>query len=914
MAIEKQPKSNVPIDTNQLVNNILQKVSHIVSLGRDIPRKELVELRDMYEQFRHADKLAIVEVLPNTIDKLYKSVNLVSPITEKPDKTRINLNELAQGEQKGIEQVAQVKIDDDEQRKLEQAIDYSIDDSIKNINAILDVDAEAGKVAQVVGDTEKINKNLAEITSQFLQRAVKVWIGIEHPDVEFTKADIGIPEFTQRTVKEEVLADSRESVEARLAGEGILKPEKEAYPIGTFPEYVFKSQQDLDLEREKEVKTATDLVSDVEHEIKEATETQDSVEHEVKEAQPAPDDTTREEKGEEELVDAGAGEEKELHDISPEVYEIEKARRRETEEDIDDTTLTPEEKETLAVNENTLSDTSREVLTDSGLREPKRPDRSPDGSRLTDAPEAEDPVEFLSKKYRQVGWMEGLSSFFSARVLNQGDPRTINYQVPQNKEMTNLVTGVTAQPHYQNIAGIQGFNIDAGGIARVLAGAATIFPPFGGTTTAEIAKAIITIQRKINTQINAFELAVAWELINFYREFHPSDRTTGGYKPSVWSIHHKFTTEAERGTLITTLDSIFANFTTDRMQEENRKLKGGDQGIDAEGDVRLIFSSSSGGDQDGAKDQTENADPFILSTESREHDSHKFYNKTQHLLKRLGKHCTGYLKVYLRRGPKWEGEAGESDEDMIQYIPFQFEPEVSGDGKRASYSQLQTLARSQPAYAYRNSEARSISMTVPYLVTGMTEEQRNASSLIAVGKSGSNPTGLYKMTKSGGNELLAWTEDFIYNYVIRWYRQLTLPNFPEGTKFRLAPPLMQVWYGGLVVPEDSHLKVSSTGSITGSNIDPSEEFVEDSANELMADVPPMFRTNWYLSGTTYRTYRSLWIASGVSFDYKYGFINARTKNRIGVDVKLDLVEIGPGVTENEVLKWRKYSKGGVGTF
>jgi hypothetical protein len=897
MAIDKQPKSKEPIDTNQLVNNILRKVSHIVSLRRDIPRKELIELRDMYLQFKHADKLAIVEVLPDTIEKLYKSVNLVSPMIEKQGKTRINLNELAEGNQKGVEEVSQGKVDDEELKKIESAIDYNIGESVKNINAILDVDAEATKAQQEVGSTGKINKNLAEITNLFLQKTVKIWIGIESPETEFTKEDVGIPEYQGREEKNEVLADSRQEPEEQLEGVEILKPDKEPFPIGSFPDFTFKSSQDLDTDIEKENKILQSVSSDIEHDEKEIVATQSTLEHDEKEETNAEGETARIEKTETDTSIPSVSDDKEITDVSPEVYDVEKAKRWETEEDIDYDAVTDTEKELSQINADSISENSRDLVNNPGLKDEKD---------ISNLPEAEEPVPFISKKYRQVGWMEGLTSFFNARVLNQGDPRTINYQLPQNREMTNMVTGITAQA---NPFGL-GLNIDTGGIGRFLAGAATIFPPFSGTTTAEIAKAIITIQRKINTQVNAFELAVAWELVYAYR-FRGAGGPTidGGRKTSDADPTHPpgVVTTIIGGTReeFILMEDYFSQLATRRKDEEHRKLKPGDAGFDTEGEQRMTFDSHVGGDKDGNKNIIEGEEPFVIVKDHREHPSHRFYNREQYLLRELSKHCTGFIKVYLRRGPKWEGEKSETDKDFIKYIPFQFEPEISGDGKRASYSQLQTLARSQAAYAYRNSEARGLSMTIPYLITSLTEQQRNESSLISVGRSGPGGERGTPITKSGGQELIGWDENFIYNYIIRWYRQIVLPNFPEGTNFRLAPPLMQIWYGGLV-PADSHLKVSSTGSITN-NTNNSAEFLDDSGNELMNDVPPMFRTNWYYSGNTYRTYRSLWIATGVSFDYKHGFVNARTKNRLGVDVKLELVEVGPGVTENEVVRWRDYA-------
>ena len=196
---------------------------------------------------------------------------------------------------------------------------------------------------------------------------------------------------------------------------------------------------------------------------------------------------------------------------------------------------------------------------------------------------------------------------------------------------------------------------------------------------------------------------------------------------------------------------------------------------------------------------------------------------------------TGFLKIYLLRGPNF---ATSQDSGSTVVLPFQFEPIVSGDAKAAEYSQISTLARSQAAQVYRKSQERTISVELNYLVV---QPPAGDSSYIN------------NAISSSVSDMAFWTEDYIYDYVVRNLKQLVLPNI-VNTNYKLAPPIVQVWYGGI----DS-TQASSTGDGVPDTNPPQ--------NSQLNDIFPTFRTNWftYNSGTyNYRAFRSLWVTNNIS--------------------------------------------------
>jgi len=250
------------------------------------------------------------------------------------------------------------------------------------------------------------------------------------------------------------------------------------------------------------------------------------------------------------------------------------------------------------------------------------------------------------------------------------------------------------------------------------------------------------------------------------------------------------------------------------------------------------------------------------------------YHKNRgYIINDLSEHpqSVGFLKIYTKRSMKFDNSQTE-----IQYLPMQFEPKISGDGKSASYSQVSTLARSGSAQVYRNSSERKLSLELEYLITGPSSDFE--------GFGGNSEQG-NSISSMGMKE---WTDNYIYNYLYRNFRNLELPNMADP-KYKLAPPIVQVWYGGIE---------GTTASSTG---------IDDSTNEALGDIHPAFRTNWYTLNSNgeyqYHTIRSLWLCESVNFEFKGGIINANSRKTQGLMVSLSLVEIAPSVTDNELMIW-----------
>lgn len=238
--------------------------------------------------------------------------------------------------------------------------------------------------------------------------------------------------------------------------------------------------------------------------------------------------------------------------------------------------------------------------------------------------------------------------------------------------------------------------------------------------------------------------------------------------------------------------------------------------------------------------------------------------------------CTGFLKIYKRKGPSFDGASNEAVK-----IPFQFEPEISGDSKSADYNQISTLASSQPVQIYKRSTERNVTLNLNYIVTGPAMD-------------GTKPAVDTGVTSESSKGMELWDEEYIYTYIIRNLRNLTLPNI-VSKDYALAPPIVQVWYGGI----DGN-SASSTG------------LVDDPDNSRGNEIHPTFRTNWFAydekGSATQKSYRSLWLCKQVSFEYKGGIINNNTRNPLWVVATLQLTEIGPSVTSNELFTWRTLNK------
>jgi len=226
---------------------------------------------------------------------------------------------------------------------------------------------------------------------------------------------------------------------------------------------------------------------------------------------------------------------------------------------------------------------------------------------------------------------------------------------------------------------------------------------------------------------------------------------------------------------------------------------------------------------------------------------------------------TGFLKIYQKRALDFEGTVENGDSKIM---PFQFEPIYEGDGKKAEYSSISTLGRSASTKVYTKSSERQMQLSLTYIVTGPSNDQEKI---------------------NGGNSLSSkgmseWDENYIYGYIIPNFRNLVKPDIKNELAYRLAPPIVQIWYGGL-----DEFDAYSSGA--------------QKTRKSLMDVPPAFLTSWYTADGSFRTYRSLWLATSVDIEYDGGIINSTSRNKLIAKVNLSLTEIAPSVVSNGVLNW-----------
>jgi len=399
---------------------------------------------------------------------------------------------------------------------------------------------------------------------------------------------------------------------------------------------------------------------------------------------------------------------------------------------------------------------------------------------------------------------------------------------------------------------------------------------FFGITSADVGRFINSKKRYINSITNAFELSVQMQSVAMTGKYEKDQQRLYNRNEIADQIYAMLEERPEKNEI--SLDDL-SEEQQRRLQEKisNRGKGIGNERADEYGfaldDTKIddmIINSS-------------NRDSVVIGTGTGITFGEAYKQRTFEIQQDAAKRGTGWFRVYTRRGPKFA-----NSQEEVKIIPFQFEPTISGDSKATEYATISTLARSQSAQVYRRSSERTISMTLDYLVVNKPNDPESAryKDHINQARNDSGPSLAVK-------DMTNWTEDYIYNYVLRNMRNLTLPNL-IGPRYKLAPPIVQVWYGGL-----DATSASSTGS--------SGDAITDPDNSAMPDVFPTFRTNWYDSTGSQRQYRSLWVVKSVSFDFKGGKINRNSRNNVWTTVDISLTEIAPSVTDNEVLLWSKIS-------
>lgn len=397
---------------------------------------------------------------------------------------------------------------------------------------------------------------------------------------------------------------------------------------------------------------------------------------------------------------------------------------------------------------------------------------------------------------------------------------------------------------------------------------------FFGITSADVGMFINSQRRYINTVTNAFELSVQMQAARVQGTIDKEGERIFNKNEIVDRIFEMLDNREIKNTL--TLEDL----PTEQFERLNRPIS--ERGK-TNGEART--------DEDGFSLDGNDVSELIMTRNDRDSldvgsglsFGSVYKQRTFEIQQDAAKRGTGWFRVYTRRGPKFE-----NSQEEVKIIPFQFEPTISGDSKSTEYATISTLGRSQAAQVYKRSSERTISMSLDYVVVNPPTNPNDDRFKEHINQA-RNDAGQSLATQDMTN----WTEDYIYNYVIRNMRNLTLPNL-IGPRYKLAPPIVQVWYGGLDAQS-----ASSTGG--------SGDAIADEDNSAMPDVFPTFRTNWFDSSGSQRQYRSLWVVKSVSFDYKGGKINRNSRNNVWVTAEVSLTEIAPSVTDNEVLLWSKIS-------
>lgn len=433
----------------------------------------------------------------------------------------------------------------------------------------------------------------------------------------------------------------------------------------------------------------------------------------------------------------------------------------------------------------------------------------------------------------------------------------------------------TVQPWYENLqdgGGLGQRNVSVLGFSvplpQIVGNSLALF----GLTTAEVTRAINSARRTINTGSNSASISFALASAALNR-ISNNEIKREPYSDFSLQIRDDHKTEKEIKTEGDIVGFNYSNYWT----EVDRKGKSeGDEYFNTERDIvnfdsigywQRVDRKLKHGDteKESRLAQFNKIEIKSVPGEGRE-EYGNFKSRTVEIIN--GVRGTGFLKIYLLRGPGFENSQAET-----RIIPFQFEPIISGDSKSADYATISTLARSQAAQVYRRSQERNITLNLEYVVTG-TKESNNYKDV--------------KPSKSSEG-MMSWDEDYVYSYVVRNLKNLTLPNI-VGQGYKLAPPIIQVWYGGF---DKDKIDASSTGVVTDPN------------NDKSNDIHPVFRTNWFTGKGGQKTYRSLWVCKSVGFEYKGGIVNRVSRNTLQVTASLQLTEIAPSVTDNEILVWRK---------
>jgi hypothetical protein len=873
--IKKEPKFNDPIDVNSTVNNMLEKITDAISNPEKANLKTLRDIRDYLIDLKKVDKTSRFSILPEIREKIEKINKQIT--SDIPNRTK--------------------KYDDINNKKINEIDNNNLDKTIKVLNEAMSVIEGTEKLSESITLPESVSsKVMVDIVFSLLAKQVKQYYEFLFPEKDSKlKEEIDITPPSQQKIKQNINQVEKEIKEENITPEIEFqinknneelnirtiknekninlnpdpeKTNKQIFNLNDFPDFSIKGNNSI----------SDDIINtNINKEIKEENELTESEEGQVKgslENKILEEDLDKNEKLDN-LIEQPNVFRKEQVDIENIDKESEKNNNEVGILNLDsikekqeiNTPIHEDEKNVNEINNVEFSEKNQESI-ESNLDKSEKENIEIENMNPIEKNIIETDI-FIDKQNKNID----SPTIFQNLNDDINNPAIVDNSVePEEKEQKDLneLTLETTKIEKNISDKIRPSNLltqtaeligrlqeDFGGAepgtqqALRDSVASSIDQPLVSVLVDLLFSATLSFRyaKEFTTQFIAAQIQTGISKVELYRSLRENLKESL-LGPGFWP--GRPTSE-----LSDAIDNI-----------EDRRNSGEPSSVTDYTKRSFLEHTLISGDI---------ADGLIKPNLEDERQNKEFkdsYHKNRgYLLNDLTEHpqSVGFLKIYTKRSMKFDNSQTD-----IQYLPMQFEPKISGDGKSASYSQITTLARSGSAQVYRNSSERKLSLELEYLITGPADDFDGFGDASEKGNS---------ISSMGMKE---WTENYIYNYLYRNFRNLDLPNMSDP-KYKLGPPIVQVWYGGIE---------GSSASSTG---------VNDSTNEALGNIHPAFRTNWYTLNSNgeyqYHTMRSLWLCESVNFEFKGGIINAEARRTQGLMVSLSLVEIAPSVTDNELMIW-----------
>jgi len=842
MDIKKEPtKSKEIIDVNSTVNNLLEKIADAVITPQQANIKTLTEIRNLLYTLRKADKTTSVYLFNDVSNKIEKASSIIAS---------------AAGESLNIQTPSRTQdYGDISRKKINEISNQNLDKTIKLLNDSISVIKGTEKISdQIDMPNDASRKIMTDIIFSLLAKQLKEYYYFIFPDrVEKGTQEIDITPLSQKKNIESIpstIIDEKESqtiaelnITTRKSEQAVDtlvekdeknissvpesedKTDKRVYGIGEFPDFINKSSDSINEHIESSIvnkKLKDDEASKIDSYDTSLINRKNVDENKVLENQLNKSEKERNNidsvDTDDKLVNnislADKGDEKTPNEITTAAIEETKQQIELDITDQESSKLINNLEETANKNEKNINNIeSAEDVVEKFINELDSPDEKTEKTRSSINTD-------IDKSSKSTGVLNP-TVFKEPGEINTADPEEASsiIQISDNpSEKVNkdqIDVGIEINKTEKNIVTqVKPSNI----ISRVI----------GDTPNVPLVSAIVDIlfsaaksfryAKEFATKYIGAQLQNKLSMVETYKDFSQYNKED----------FNSFEADRPNAQLADALNTAESNRRSDYYKRDSNKIETTDL------------------------------------EKNRENQRSDYHSNRSYLSISNHPENVGYLKIYTKRSMKFQTSQNE-----ICYLPFQFEPKISGESKGASYSAISTLARSTPAQVYKYSNERKIGLELEYLVTGNNHLGESGNSISSMG-------------------MKNWTEEYIYNYLIRNFRNLVLPNMSDP-KYKLGTPIVQVWYGGLE---------NTTGSSTG--------MIEDSNNSQLNESHPTFRTNWFSlssGGYKFHSMRSLWLCENVSFEYKGGIIGANERHYSNIVISVSLIEIGPAVTDNEVLLW-----------